>query len=260
MIDETDVEPTHSFEVADAIRLGSVEKAIIYKEIKRFSAYKIRHNEDGWVFYSGRSLAEKYPYMSKNSIERWLRELVEAGEFESTIRNKSKYDKTKSYRPRKIGIKTTSSMVENQPSGVDNDETIPPLSSPQTILGGAGTPPRKVLGQKNRLGRYNEAASSDSYEDAIDLDSGEAVAPAKEPKDPAVPQMRQLLSWAEGRRGAKFLHIPKQMKAINAMKSAGISPPEIKNRWIALESDPYWKDKGLDFVIVASSFDKKPHG
>jgi hypothetical protein len=70
--------------------------------------------------------------------------------------------------------------------------------------------------------------------------------------------MAELLAWAVARRGARFPNIPKQYAAMKRMKNAGVPPERIKDRWFELENDRFFKDKGIDFAVVASSFDRKP--
>ena len=66
-----------------------------------------------------------------------------------------------------------------------------------------------------------------------------------------------LILWAEHKRGAKFTNQGKQLKAIKQMKTAEISPDEIKERWEKMENEAFWQEKGFDFMNVANSFDKK---
>ena len=95
-------EKTHSFDVDDVIKYGSIEKALIMKEIKSISLYKIRHGKDGWVYYSRSALAKKFFYMKERSIGQWLDELEREGHLLSKIDNKFKFDKTKSYLPKEF--------------------------------------------------------------------------------------------------------------------------------------------------------------
>jgi hypothetical protein len=121
-------EPTHSFEVDEAVRLGSVEKAILLKEIRRMAVYKVRAGKEPWVFYSGKMLSEKFPYLPQRSVERWMRELEESGELVSSIKNKMRYDKTKSYTLPQF----KSIVAQNGEWSAQNGEPIPPLSTPIT--------------------------------------------------------------------------------------------------------------------------------
>lgn len=113
---------------------------------------------------------------------------------------------------------------------------------------------KKKKMKKNSF-NYSEKNTSDSYEDVIDLDSGEKV--VEKPKSSK--KVIELVEWAENRRGAKFMSRPKQYKAINLLKSSGnITPEDIKRRWIEMENDNFWKEKGFDFMAVFSSFERKP--
>lgn len=110
--------------------------------------------------------------------------------------------------------------------------------------------------KKNSFGRYREDMPTDSYETVIDADTGEEE--KYKPKGSNAKLMAELIEWAVKRRGGNFVNMGKQYKAIANLKQAKISPDAIKNRWVELESDEYHKLHGLDFMSVASSFDKKP--
>ncbi len=107
--------------------------------------------------------------------------------------------------------------------------------------------------KKNNF-NYNESNSSDSYEEAIDIDSGEKVEAKKTNKSQVY---KAMCDWAEARRGFPFLSIPKQYKALAIARNAGIVPDRIKNRWSEMEEDRFWKEKGFDFMDVVRSFEKK---
>lgn len=115
------------------------------------SVYKVRTKKSPWVWYSGAALCEKFPYMSQRSIERWMRELEEANELVSRVKNKNKYDKTKSYTtpeftkiPILIDSQTGDEYIvsmdaqngesneKNGESTAHSGEPIPPLSSSDT--------------------------------------------------------------------------------------------------------------------------------
>lgn len=109
--------------------------------------------------------------------------------------------------------------------------------------------------QTNKMGKYREDGSSDSYEDVVDADSGETIS---EPKKVSVmPAYKALVKWAADRRGSPFVNTIKQYTALKKIREAGIKPDEVKNKWTELETDKFWGDKGFDFTIVASQFDKK---
>ena len=91
---------THSFNINLAYNY-SIEKAIILQDFLKFCSHKMEHNElkKGLplVYYSSTALQDKYCYMKSKSINRWLRELEDDGILFSTVANKMKYDRTKSY-------------------------------------------------------------------------------------------------------------------------------------------------------------------
>jgi len=126
---------THSFNIEDVFKYGSIEKALIMKEIKSIAVYKLRNGGDGWVYYSRVALAEKFPYMKASSIKRWMLELEKDGWLKAVIKNKAKYDRTKSYFPTELkGVETKKfpSIGQNDQSIGQNDQTIPPLTTPPT--------------------------------------------------------------------------------------------------------------------------------
>lgn len=59
--------------------------------------YRIRHNLSPWVYYSSEGLAKKFSYMKTRSIGRWFSQLEKDGHIKSKIKNKHRYDTTKSY-------------------------------------------------------------------------------------------------------------------------------------------------------------------
>ncbi len=100
---------------------------------------------------------------------------------------------------------------------------------------------------------YNEGKHSDSYEDVVDIETG--AVPVK--KSTTGKTMKDLLQWANTRRGFPIINVPKQFTAMKKMREANISPAEIKQRWVELEAQEFYKQHGLDFMMVCSSFDKK---
>lgn len=69
--------------------------------------------------------------------------------------------------------------------------------------------------------------------------------------------MKDLLKWAERRRGFKFSNVLKQYTAMKRMRMAKISPSVIQDRWIEFEDDKFWATKGFDFADIANSLDKR---
>ena len=107
--------------------------------------------------------------------------------------------------------------------------------------------------KKDMLNHDNRKFDSD-YEPVVNED-GEKV---ESPQNPNISKaMRELLKWAEERRGGKFINIGKQFKAMKLLRLAKINPTQIKERWEELESDKYYRQKGFDFADIANNFDKK---
>lgn len=107
--------------------------------------------------------------------------------------------------------------------------------------------------KKNRIGRYREDAHTDSFEDAIDLESGEPVR-SKEQNSPTW----ELLRWAELRTGNKYVNPKKEAKLISNIVNAGYNKEQIIACWERLEKDEYWAPKGINWIIVGSEISKKP--
>lgn len=107
--------------------------------------------------------------------------------------------------------------------------------------------------------RHDTRKFDSDYEKTIDPD-GNTVRRSDTPKElPNIAKvMKELLVWAEKRRGSKFSNIPKQYRAMKMMRLAGIKPKDIQDRWQDMEGDKFWESKGFDFTTVASSFDRKP--
>jgi hypothetical protein len=114
---------------------------------------------------------------------------------------------------------------------------------------------KKNAMRPNKMGAYNESLSSDSFEEMIDIDSRETVRDVPKTSDGKI--MRDLIDWAETRRGSKFVNRAKQLKALSNLKLAKKSPSEIRNRWIELEQDDFYRKTGFDFMSIANSFDRK---
>jgi len=125
----------HSFLIGDVERYGSIEKALIVKEIRSMNEYKLRNGKNPWVYYSAGALEQKFPYMAADSIKRWMRELAEKKHLLVDIKNKVGYDRTRSYLlPEYEGMvgQNDPSIGQNDPSIGQNDPTIPPHSTPHS--------------------------------------------------------------------------------------------------------------------------------
>lgn len=67
----------------------------------------------------------------------------------------------------------------------------------------------------------------------------------------------KMVTWAEERRGFKFMNYPKQFKALSEAVRHGIPPGKVYERWEKFEKDKFWIEKGFDFMDVVVSFGKK---
>lgn len=67
----------------------------------------------------------------------------------------------------------------------------------------------------------------------------------------------KMVTWAETRRGFKFMNYPKQFKALSEAVRHGIPPAKVYERWELFEKDKFWIEKGFDFMDVVISFNKK---
>lgn len=108
------------------------------------------------------------------------------------------------------------------------------------------------------MGSYREDAPQDSYDESIDIDTGEPIKP--KPRETVLPAYKELMEWAEKRRSRKFMPgtEKKQYKAFKDAKTFGLFPPQLKQRWMDMEGDNFWADKGFDWMNVVYSFNKKP--
>lgn len=86
---------------------------------------------------------------------------------------------------------------------------------------------------------------------------------AKKPSKRIDKAYKELLNWGEDRRSKesgrnfKFSFPIAQYKAMKSMRVASISPDEIKTKWIEMERNSYWSNRGFDFIEVAKELDKK---
>ncbi len=109
--------------------------------------------------------------------------------------------------------------------------------------------------KKNRMGAYREDAPQDSFEESIDIETGESTKPKEKPG--VLPVYKELIEWSEKRRRFKFLSIPKQYKVFKEAKTFGILPHQLKARWLELEEDKFYAEKGFDWGTVVYSFNRK---
>lgn len=95
------IDESHSFAPRIACVCKSIQKAILLKEIYGWCHINLTNKKHdwggvGWTYMSSRAFAEKFPYMSNKSIQRWLKELEQQNWIVATsVFNKKRYDKTK---------------------------------------------------------------------------------------------------------------------------------------------------------------------
>lgn len=106
--------------------------------------------------------------------------------------------------------------------------------------------------------KYNENNPSDAFDDAIDIDTGEAA--RSKSKEKVSDAYWEILHWAEDRRKKKFMAITvkKQFKAFKIARESGIMPHQLKARWREFEDDAFRQKIGWDWMDVVLSFNKKP--
>ena len=70
-------------------------------------------------------------------------------------------------------------------------------------------------------------------------------------------QYETFLTWAEKRRGFKFVNRTSQYKALQKARLAEVSPEKLYAKWEHLESDSRFEEKGFDWHTVLWELDKK---
>ncbi len=74
---------------------------------------------------------------------------------------------------------------------------------------------------------------------------------------------RELLSWAEEERSKKsgklfrFAQPLIQFKWMKNIKEAGYEPDDVKEMWLKMQNNPFWVDRGFDFLEVSKELDKQ---
>jgi len=125
----------------------------------------------------------------------------------------------------------------------------------QDRLGKVINTPASLVNNTKKMNTHDETRSSDSYEKVIDADENEIIEPKKVN---IMAKYREMLAWAEKRKGKPFVYPLKQMKALKDMRIAEYKPNQIMDRWEELEKDKFYSINGIDFITVAASFDKRP--
>ena len=124
----------HFFEVEEAIKYG-VESAILLSNI-RFWLTKNKanqsHSHDGyyWTYNSAAAFVELFPYMTKQSIARYLKNLCDAGVLRSGNYNEIKYDRKLWYTiPAEFAVKSPEALnltiSQNETCTSQNESSMP---------------------------------------------------------------------------------------------------------------------------------------
>lgn len=103
-------------------------------------------------------------------------------------------------------------------------------------------------------GNTTEQSSDITYEPINDDEPEKKIRGKKENYSKSY---EELCVWAEERRGFKFMRRGKQYDSLKTARLGKISKQRLKDRWCELEGEDFYKEKGLDWVLVVSSFDKK---
>ena len=110
--------------------------------------------------------------------------------------------------------------------------------------------------KRNSFGKYREDQPSDSFDDCIDLDTGEIARP--KPVKGVNEAYWNLLHWSENRRkDFKFINVKKQFKAFKIARENKINPPDLQAKWIEFEKDKFCNTKGFDWMDIIMQMDKK---
>jgi hypothetical protein len=78
----------------------------------------------------------------------------------------------------------------------------------------------------------------------------------KTPKEGTKPYF-ELCTWMSNLTGAPIPNRAKQFKHLSSAKKAGIKPHQLKERAEELWSKDFYRDQGMDWGTVVSSFDRK---
>lgn len=114
---------------------------------------------------------------------------------------------------------------------------------------------KDTTAQKISAAVLSREPEPDCEVEVVATDEDGYVSPKKGPN--AAKAMKDLIKWANDRRKRPFVNLPKQYKAMARIRAAGLSPGEIKERWIKMEDEEFWQKAGFDFMDIANSFDKK---
>jgi hypothetical protein len=213
---------THAFNIEEAVEHG-VEKAILLYNI-RFWLEKNKANEtnarDGyyWTYNSSTAFARLFPYLSEQSIRRWMTELEKKGVLLSSQKyNKSSFDKTKWYTiPSEYTVAQDKQPVaQNEQSVVQNERTIPDINT--DINSNTYTAPE---GQGNEIVEINVEAvgKHGARADNVDQQSFEEAWAAYGKKGTKADAMRYWKQIPKADREAILKAIPLYLKTVSERK------------------------------------------
>lgn len=181
----------------------------------------------GTCFPSRKLLSERIR-MSEDSVDRFIKELVDAGLISKVSRHRT----------------------DGSPnSNLYQLLLLPPRTDTQRGGGtGAALTVPTLITQKPA-----DADSLEITEEILDKDGNPRLTKGK--GSSTNEQYEELCQWAENRRGFPFLNRKKQYAALKKSRLNNISIPRVKQRWIDTEGE-LWLD-GFDWTTVVNSFDRK---
>lgn len=65
-----------------------------------------------------------------------------------------------------------------------------------------------------------------------------------------------VMAWAEAHTGRRFPNPKKQLGQVKIMLSMGYTQDAIQAKWLELEEDEFWSERGIDFGTVLSNIAK----
>ena len=217
-----------------AVQTG-IEKEMVVKILNRFEKDKKIVHKDGWVVIINFSKHQNPNPSVIKGVERALSEIPpKIREIYEKIQAGYSLSQAVALKPKlKPKLKPTVTEQSSDKLSIKNKNM-----------------------KTNSFGKYNENQSSDSFEDVVDLDTGEVVT---EKKANLNVKYKEMIDWAEKRRGTPFLKEStlKMFKAFKMARGNNIDPKKLKDRWIEMENDNFYKVKGFDWMDVVLSFNKK---
>ena len=220
----------------------------------------------------------------KEISHKWLAERMKVGQEEVRRRTreleKTEYLSIIERRGRVNGYKLNISLmlpthptIQRPPSAIVGTPPTVTEGTPPTSYGGDNTGeivqeniakaiPLTLSDERGADLTSPETISVREGEKAIDAETGEEIPSPHELKKAEKAKIYAakmvMMHWAEARRGRQFLHYDRQLKALERIRSAKISMDEAQGRWLELEGDRFYQEKGFDWTSVASSFDRRP--